>query len=66
MRKVFKRTTRSGSRILNIKNSITEHMNININRHSLNFYSDCLKSNIVKKCLNTYEDRCSFRSTMGR
>ena len=36
-------------RILNIKNSITEHMNININRHSLNFYSDCLKTNNCKK-----------------
>ena len=27
-------------------------MNININRHSLNFYSDCLKSNNCKKYLN--------------
>ena len=36
-------------RILNIKNSIIEHMKINIDSHSLNFYSDCLKPNSCKK-----------------
>ncbi|MAR39468.1 MAG: transcriptional repressor [Flavobacteriales bacterium] len=36
-------------RILNIKNSITEHMNIKIERHALNFYSDCLKTKNCKK-----------------
>ena len=36
-------------RILNIKNSIIEHMKINIDSHSLNFYSDCLKPNSCNK-----------------
>ena len=36
-------------RILNIKNSIIEHMKINIDSHSLNFYSDCLKPNNCNK-----------------
>jgi len=36
-------------RILNIKNSITEHMNFKIERHSLNFYGICQKCQKNKK-----------------
>ena len=36
-------------RILNIKNSITKHMNFKIERHSLNFYGICQKCQKNKK-----------------